>query len=163
MEIEDIERLFSKIENLGYFGEFVKFKAGLREWRNQIGCPLICDKETISTNTSSRILEWLEKISDELTRSTNSRSCSPTPTTALMSTASSFKATDIANILNVTVKGQLVLSFFERKGYLDGQHQKDLTHCIVDYFIANKKRMSYSDMSAIAKGISEKFPTEKEV
>lgn len=70
---------------------------------------------------------------------------------------------NLADLLKKTVKGQLVLSFQEKWGYLDSRNQKILTHCIVDSYIASGQKMHYSEMRQWANEIAVLFPKEKPV
>ncbi|XP_075147169.1 uncharacterized protein LOC142221346 isoform X2 [Haematobia irritans] len=151
-EIEDVDLFFDKVDEK-YFGERIKFKAGLREWRKQKNIPFICDQDTLSVN--SRILNWLEKLSQDVSIS-KSRECTP------CQSASSENSTsyNLVELLKKTVKGQLVLTYQEKNGCLDSRNQTSLTHCIVDNYIASGRKMQYSEMRRWANEISKVFPKE---
>ncbi|XP_036322114.1 uncharacterized protein LOC118736122 [Rhagoletis pomonella] len=152
MEIEDVLTLFNKFDT-NFFGEMFKFKAGLKEWRNSMKMPLLCDRETLSDN--SRIIDGLEKISSNLSVSRES-----TPS-AQLPPVSSINKTRLINLLKSTVKGQMVLTYNEKYGYLDAKSQSTIAHCIVDRYVGNFVKMTYAEMQKWANAISEVFPKEK--
>ncbi|XP_067645897.1 uncharacterized protein [Eurosta solidaginis] len=112
----------------------------------------MCDRDTDSGH--SIILSWLEKISNDLD-TVKSRESTPI---SLTSENTSFKVYDL---LKSTVRGQLVLSFHHQKGYIDNKHQKTLTHCITESYIATGRKMNYSDMKQWENAICQIFPKEK--
>ncbi|XP_065354365.1 uncharacterized protein LOC135948838 [Calliphora vicina] len=154
MEIEDVENLFKKLDKQ-YTGELIKFKAGLREWRRNINLPFICEKETLSAN--SRILDWLEKISEKLSNS----GYSDCPLSTQTSGDNSICGTSLTNLLRNTVKGQLVLTFNEKNNYLDSKNQKTLVHCIIEKYIGTRSKLTYAEMQQWSYAICDVFPKEK--
>ncbi|XP_054085633.1 uncharacterized protein LOC128921594 [Zeugodacus cucurbitae] len=153
MQIDDVDAFFNRCD-AKYFGERIKFKAGLREWRTKKGIPFICDQETQTANTE--VLDWLKKISSDLS-SVNSGECSMLPCSP------QTKNFNLRELLKTSVKGQLALSYQEKHGYLDSKNQKNLTHCIVDNYIGLGRKMQYSDMREWANEIVAVFPKEKKV
>ncbi|XP_037944412.1 uncharacterized protein LOC119677212 [Teleopsis dalmanni] len=110
---------------------------------------------------NSRILEWLEKISDDLNEVRTSRES--TPIVQPLQEYFVPHSENVVNVLKKTVNGQLVLSFHEKNGHLDTKNQKVLTHCIVDQYVRDNVKMTYSDMRQWAAAICEVFPKEKSV
>ncbi|XP_054081432.1 uncharacterized protein LOC128919883 [Zeugodacus cucurbitae] len=151
MQIDDVDAFFNRCD-AKYFGERIKFKAGLREWRTKKGIPFICDQETQTANTE--VLDWLKKISSDLS-SVKSGECSMLPCSP------QTKNFNLRELLKTSVKGQLALSYQEKHGYLDSRNQKNLTHCIVDNYIGLGRKMQYSDMREWANEIVAVFPKEK--
>ncbi|XP_049316759.1 uncharacterized protein LOC125779437 [Bactrocera dorsalis] len=132
MDWEDIDCLFEKLPTK-FFGECIKFKAGLREWRKNMNIPLVRDASTLSA--SSQILEWLQKISDDLNAAKSSRDSSPVLQPTYDNCMDSRSLTDF---LKGTVKGQLVLHFQQKNGFLDAKQQNTLYHCVIENYIYRK-------------------------
>ena len=105
------------------------------------------------------MIEWLEKISNDLNAPSSSRASS--------SRASSHSRvaedTDLLSLLRSSVRGKMLLSYYEQNGTLNSKNQKVLTHCIVERFVGCGTKMSYRDMNLWANAIVETFPTENKV
>ncbi|XP_049314538.1 uncharacterized protein LOC125778917 [Bactrocera dorsalis] len=154
MDWEDIDCLFEKLPTK-FFGECIKFKAGLREWRKNMNIPLVRDASTLSA--SSRILEWLEKISDDLNAAKSSRDSSP----VLQPTYDNcMDSRSLTHLLKGTVKGQLVLHFQQKNGFLDAKQQNTLCHCVIENYIGRRKKLTYGEMQKWANIICDVFPKE---
>lgn len=121
------------------------------------------DDSTLSIN--SRILQWMESIS---TSSSINQSSSLTSSANSINIETNLKYicsenVNLEQILNNSLKGRTVQAEFRKNGLLSAKNQKDLVHCIADYFIFNKRKMSYKEMDIISSKIVELFPTEKKV
>ncbi|XP_017484320.1 PREDICTED: uncharacterized protein LOC108373000, partial [Rhagoletis zephyria] len=148
-EFKDIDDLFDKLPPR-FFGEKVKFKAGLKEWRKNMNVPFECDE-------SSKILELLEKISNDLNAVKNSRESSPLP----QSSCGCIDSGSLIELLKSTVKGQLILQYQEEKGFLDAKHQNTLCQCIIEKYIGSQKKLTYGEMQRWATSICAVFPKER--
>ncbi|XP_039970048.1 uncharacterized protein LOC120781955 [Bactrocera tryoni] len=157
MDWEDIDCLFEKLPTK-FFGECIKFKAGLREWRKNMNISLVCDASTLSE--SSRILEWLEKISDDLNAAKSSRDSSPVLQPTYDNCMDSRSLTDL---LKGTVKGLLVLHFQQKNGFLDAKQQNTLCHCVIENYIGRRKKLTYGEMQKWANIICDVFPKENPI
>ncbi|XP_075167383.1 uncharacterized protein LOC142239470 [Haematobia irritans] len=144
-EIEHVDLIFDKVDEK-YFGERIKFKAGLREWQKQNNIPFICDQDTLSAN--SRILNWLEKLSQDVSIS-KSREFTP------CQSASSENSTSY-NLVELLKKNSQRTTCVD----LPSRNQTSLTHCIVNNYIASGRKMQYSEMRRWANEISKVFPKE---
>ncbi|XP_054090937.1 uncharacterized protein LOC128922845 [Zeugodacus cucurbitae] len=108
--------------------------------------------KTQTANTE--VLDLLKKTSSDLS-SVKSGECSMLPCSP------QTKNFNLRELLKTSVNGQLALSYQEKHGYLDSRNQKNLTHCIVDYYIGLGRKMQYSDMREWADEIVAVFPKEK--
>ncbi|XP_055915563.1 uncharacterized protein LOC129948541 [Eupeodes corollae] len=115
--------------------------------------PLVCDQGTLSPPSTRKVLEWLEKISNDLNSASSSRA-------STISRVSESREADLTSLLKTTIRGQLILAYYEKNANLDSKKQKDLTHCIVERFVGIGAKMSYRDMNLWANAIAETFPTE---
>ncbi|XP_055845493.1 uncharacterized protein LOC129911654 [Episyrphus balteatus] len=153
METKDVDKLFANIDSAGFFGERVKFKAGLRKWQKERNKPLLCDQGTPSPPSTRKVIEWLEKISNDLNA----------PSSRASSHSRVAEETDLLSVLRSSVRGKMLLSYYEQNGQLNSKNQKVLTHCIVERFVGCGTKMSYRDMNLWANAIVETFPTENKV
>lgn len=103
-------------------------------------------------SANSRILEWLEKISEDLqsVKSIDSQSACATK-----------NSVDLLSLLKAKVRGQLILSFHNQNGFLCNKSQQALCHIIVEHFIGSGQKMTYMDMKQWALAIVHMFPKEK--
>ncbi|XP_039950642.1 uncharacterized protein LOC120768147 [Bactrocera tryoni] len=154
MDWEDIDCLFEKLPTK-FFGECIKFKAGLREWRKNMNIPLVRNASTLSA--SSRILEWLEKMSDDLNAAKSSRDSSPVLQPTYDNCMDSRSLTDL---LKGTVEGQLVLHFQQKNCFLDAKQQNTMCHCVIENYIGRRKKLTYGEMQKWANIICDVFPKE---
>lgn len=117
---------------------------------------MTCDDETISTASNSRIMEWLEKISSEISSQHSSRSNTP-------DNNNSLEQKNLDALLKSSIRGKIVIDHYATFDNLNNKKQNELVHIIIDNFLVQRKKMSYNDMNQWANAIEQYFPNEKSV
>ncbi|XP_055614708.1 uncharacterized protein LOC129761035 [Uranotaenia lowii] len=64
------------------------------------------------------------------------------------------------DIMRRNEKAKIVQQYFYSHKALDDKNRRSLVHVMVDYFIANKKYFSLSEMKIFSKMVSRRFPSE---
>lgn len=95
----------------------------------------LADRET---SNNSQIIDWLKKVSSDLSISRES-----TPYVHLPRVNTPNWLTDL---FKSACKGQMVLAYSVKYGYFDAKNQIIITHCILDSYAANAVKMTYSKM-----------------
>ncbi|XP_021707649.1 uncharacterized protein LOC110678719 [Aedes aegypti] len=73
---------------------------------------------------------------------------------------SSVTRSHLEDVLERNEKGKIVRNYYEKHHQLDTEHKKYLAHTIVDYYIANDRYFTLTDMARFAHYIVERFPSE---
>lgn len=76
---------------------------------------------------------------------------------------SNISSSELKQLLNASIKCQLVMDYYKEKGVLTSKHQNQIVGCIVDNYVCHGRKMSYQEMALWANCIVEIFPNEKSV
>ena len=105
------------------------------------------------------ILEWLQKLSAEVSSLRPSSSAASTNIVEQPNTNNM----DVNTLLQGTIKGKLIIEYYEQHKTLDTKNQKDICHLICDFVNSRKQKLTYADMQDWANSIEIAFPNEKSV
>lgn len=123
---------------------------------------MMCDADTLSKSHSS-ILEWLEKISSEVSSLSRSSSAADFVEQNTSETIGNDKTPKLKSLLEDSIKGRFILAHYNQNISLNSANQKELCHIICDFHKSKTNKMSYAEMQNWANCIEHFFTNEKSV